>query len=278
MPFKTAFLITIRKAGWFLVLWFIATQLFDQWLLQLTHEAMLGDGNVQGRVFALAGLSIVSSIFAPLVATLTVLASWHLAMNDKISTVENSRQVSGKSDFTSNVEVKMAPMSGKLSGDPSSGPLANPRPSPASRPTSVAGFIHQHWQDLAREQLRAMGSVMMWSLLLILPGILRFFEMCFLPWVVVFDSKYQAGQKDALKESRRVFYLVWPKLVLLLLVFWIVIPLFMTSLDTFRSYFESPGTAIGLSLVDALLFILFQWLLFRLWEKAHGTELQVAGH
>jgi len=234
MPFKTAFLMTLRRVGWFLAIWFILSQLFDQWLLRLTHEAMMADSGVQARVFGLAAISVLSSILVPLVATLTVLAGWHQVAYETTTHTED-------------------------------------------RSTTVA-FVQKHWEDLIREQLRAMGSIMMWSFLLIIPGLIRFFELCFLPWVVCFDSQYQKGERDALKESRRVFYLVWPKLTALLILFWIVVPLFLTTLDRFRSYFESPGTAIGLSLVDAVLFILFQWLLFRLWEKAHGTELQVARH
>lgn len=207
----------------------------------------MGETGVQARVWTLAALSFVSSLLSPLIATLMVLAGWH---------------------------QNPAPVSFPV-GTPSVG---HQNFTPPAEDTSTLGFIYAHGMDLMREQLRAFGSIMMWSFLLILPGILRLFELCFLPWVVCFDPEYKLGRRDALKESRRIFYQVWPKLLGLLLLFWIIIPLFMTSLDTFRSYFESPATAFGLSLVDVVLFILFQWRLFRLWEKAHDPELQLDRH
>lgn len=224
MSFKSALLTALRKVGILLLLWFVALQIFDQWLLNSTHQAMMAEHGVQGKVWMFAGLSIVSSVLAPMVATLIVFAGWQ------------------RSD------------------------------------TNILSYFSKHLGDLVREQLRAFGSVLMWSFLLIIPGLVRFFEMSLLPWVVCFDAEYGQGRRDALKESRRVFYKVWPRLSLLLLVFWMILPLGMTMLDAFRSYSDSPVTAFGLSLVDVFLFLLFQYLLYKLWEKAHGADIQVAGH
>lgn len=244
MPLKAAYLLTLKRVGVALLVWFVATQIFDQWILRATHAAMMGDSGVQARVWSLAALSFLSSLLSPIVATLMVLAGWHRPPDQPRFHV----------------------------GDVSDG--AKPFAPPAPDRTTL-GFIRAHASDLVREQLRAFGSIMMWSLLLILPGLVRLFELAFLPWVVCFDSEYQAGRRDALKESRRVFYRVWPRLLGLLLLFWVVVPLLFTGLDEFRSYFDSPATAVGLTVVDVLLFILFQWLLLKLWERAHGTQLQV---
>ncbi|MBX3019134.1 MAG: hypothetical protein KF767_14705 [Bdellovibrionaceae bacterium] len=247
MTLRAAYFLTLKRVGVALFVWFIVTQIFDQWILRATHAAMMGDTGVQARVWSLAALSFVSSLLTPIVATLMVLAGWHQRPESPHFHV----------------------------GDVSDG--ARPFPPPATDRTTL-GFIRDHGGDLIREQLRAFGSIMMWSLLLIVPGIVRLFELAFLPWVVCFDAEYQKGRRDALKESRRVFYRVWPRLLGLLILFWVIFPLTLTSLDERRSYFDSPLTAIGLTGVDVLLFILLQWLLLKLWERAHGTQLQVDGH
>lgn len=128
-------------------------------------------------------------------------------------------------------------------------------------------FFRAHLSWLIREQLRVFGKVILWSLLFILPGIWKFMELSLVPWVVCLDPEYQAGRKDSLQASREVFYRIWGRLTLLGLVFWLLIPFLMTSFDSYRSYSAHPMSAFGLSLVDVCIFILFQWLVLKLWQR-----------
>lgn len=219
MPFLTALRLSLRRVGTPLVIWFILTQIFDQWVMDSTSQALNSESGGMAKIWIFAGLSILSSVVGPVVATVLVLSSW----------------------------VK------------------------TDQPAGF--FLGQHLSLLIREQLRVLGQIMLWGLLFIIPGVVRFFELSLVPWVVCFDPEYNQGQKDALKESRHIFYRIWFLMIPLLVVFWVLVPLLMTGLDSYRSYFETPLTALGLSLVDVFAFIVFQWLLSKIWRKAHGPEL-----
>lgn len=149
---------------------------------------------------------------------------------------------------------------------------------PAQIENPVPDFLWRHTGDLIREEMRAFGSVMMWSFLLILPGIWRFLELTFLPWVVCYSPAYQSGQQDALQEARRRFYLVWPQLLFLFFLFWLILPLPKMFFDEQLSYFDSPFTAFAFNLVDVALFVLLQWFVSNLWERTNGTDVQMARH
>jgi len=67
-------------------------------------------------------------------------------------------------------------------------------------PVSITDF------DFAvRENVRALGSILTYGLLFILPGIWRYLELFWLPWVVYLSSKYKDGQLDAFCASRKLF-------------------------------------------------------------------------
>lgn len=217
MPFKTALRLSLRRVGVPLLVWFVLTQVFDQWIMEQTSSALMDDSGQQFSIWAYASLSVLSSLLGPVVATILVLSSW--ASTD-----------------------------------------------------STLGFLKTHLTFLIREQLRVLGQVLLWGLVFILPGVLRFFELSLVPWVVCFDASYNRGQTDALRESRRLFYRVWFRLLALLVVFWMLIPLLLTGLDSYRSYFETPWTAFPLTLLDIFIFLVFQWFVSKIWEKAHDPQ------
>lgn len=83
----------------------------------------------------------------------------------------------------------------------------------SNRPwTSVWRHSHEHLYGLTIESLRALTQVLLWGLLLILPGIYRSLSLSFFPFVVMFDARYAAGEIDALKTAREnirgVFWMV----------------------------------------------------------------------
>lgn len=137
-------------------------------------------------------------------------------------------------------------------------------------------FLRQRLSYLFREQLRAAGKMLLWGFLLILPGLLKFFEYALVPFVVCLDPRYQRGELDALAAARGVFYRRWPTVLGILLGF-ACLSLMMTGLDTFRSFTDHPIIAAGLVGVDVLIFILLQWALLRLWEKDYA-HVQLAGN
>lgn len=122
---------------------------------------------------------------------------------------------------------------------------------------------------LVREQMRAMGKVIAWGLLFILPGLWKFLEYSLLPFVVCMDPRYQKGEIDALQTASRVFYRNWGKVILIVFCL-MLISLLGTSIDEYRSFALHPFSAVALVTVDLVIFLSFQWLLIRLWENDHA--------
>jgi len=136
----------------------------------------------------------------------------------------------------------------------------------APKQQNLVAYFTAHLSWLVKEQLRALGKMLSWSLLLIVPGIFKFLEFVMLPFVVCLSPNYQRGEVDALKVSGRFFYRHWLAIVALT-VGTALISLAMTSVDTYRSFSDHPLTATLMSGVDLIVFIGFQWLFLRLWER-----------
>lgn len=66
---------------------------------------------------------------------------------------------------------------------------------------SFISFSQRHMMALTTESLRSLAVVLMWSLLLIIPGLFKYLRYSFVPYVVVADAEYQNGKRDALEYS-----------------------------------------------------------------------------
>jgi len=126
---------------------------------------------------------------------------------------------------------------------------------------------------LIKEEMRSLGQSLLWGLLLILPGLLRFFQLIFVPYIVLLDPEYQAGTVDALQRSRVQVKRVWGRLLLVFMIFGALIPLGLTSFDEWRSLTHQPLTALPLLFVELTSLLVFQWLVLKLWEKAHEPDV-----
>ena len=68
------------------------------------------------------------------------------------------------------------------------------------KPAFGALFI-LNFNQLVVEQIRVLGSVVWRAPLLIVPAIVRYVRMVFVPFVVIFDPGYHRGEVDVLKRS-----------------------------------------------------------------------------
>lgn len=87
------------------------------------------------------------------------------------------------------------------------------------QPGSFWAFTQRHIQALTIESLRSLGVALIWFLLLIVPGVIKYIRYLFVPYIVVADPDYEAGRVDALNESERLskgFF--WPLLVIILIM------------------------------------------------------------
>lgn len=138
---------------------------------------------------------------------------------------------------------------------------------------SIAQVFKLHLAPLIKEALRTFGQSLAWGFLFILPGIFRFFQCLFVPFVVLLDPEYQAGNVDALAGSWRRVKLVWPRLLAVFFFFGVAWPLLMTSFDRYKSISETPITATLLFFIELTVTIVFQWSVLQTWERAYELNL-----
>lgn len=142
------------------------------------------------------------------------------------------------------------------------------RHSPSSH-VQVQDYMGENFPQLLIEELRAWGQCLFFSLLFILPGLYRLLQLLFVPFVVLFDPKYASGEVDALQQSRLIFSKYWAQTLTLVVIFYLVLPLLMTTLfEAYRNYFAHPLTALGLNFIEAILtYSAIVWL-FKIYSKS----------
>lgn len=118
-------------------------------------------------------------------------------------------------------------------------------------------FVKKHFHQSLIEYLRSMISIGLYSLLLVIPGVIRWVQLTFVTLVTAFDSKYQNGKVDALKESSRLVGGAWLPLLFLLLT-QMALPFLLQEMALGSSQPNQSFLAIGF---NALPFYLAAWLL-----------------
>jgi len=157
--------------------------------------------------------------------------------------------------------------------------VENSDPTSHPSPTSNSWFLffHHYGAQSLIETLRSWGQCLLYSLLLILPGLWKFLEYTFVSWVVCFDPRYEKGEVDALKTSSQFFRQRWFTIVVIMLIFAIVLPLIITSLfEDYRLIWMTPGPALALHFVDTLIHLIYFQIItliyFRLLAKEQTRE------
>ena len=140
---------------------------------------------------------------------------------------------------------------------------------------STFDVAQKHLGYLVKEEMRVMGKSLLWGLLLLIPGLIRFFQCLFVPFVVLLDPQYQKGEVDALQASWVRVKRVWARLLGLFVFFGLIAPLLMTFFDGYRSILEQPLTALPLFLVELTVLIVFQWSVLKTWEKANEPDVSM---
>ena len=80
-----------------------------------------------------------------------------------------------------------------------------PKAYPLTGPQYLAQPFHRPYlASFCAEYLRVMGKTLLWGLVLIIPGIVRYIQFGFVPLIVFFLKPYDEGQVDALALSTRL--------------------------------------------------------------------------
>lgn len=144
----------------------------------------------------------------------------------------------------------------------------------SERKQTWGDFAGQFAEQSLIETIRSWGAVLAYSLLLIIPGLIKLILYSFVPFVIVLDRRYDLGEVDALKRSSQLVRNQWLKVISVLIVFHFLIPMFISSgFDSYRLAWKTPVPAVLLSLVDLVIFCLSTQLLVRIFRKANAEAL-----
>ena len=91
-------------------------------------------------------------------------------------------------------------------------------------PMGLWTFSMLHLKSFTLESLRSLGWVLLFLPLLIIPGLIKYLQYLFVPYVVLCDPKYQAGEVDALAQSARLMKGLVP---IFLIFLFLSVPLIM---------------------------------------------------
>lgn len=118
------------------------------------------------------------------------------------------------------------------------------------------------------ETLRAWGMSFLWCFLFIIPGLIQYTYYLMTPFVVMFSKKYERGEVDALDYSKQISKKFWGKLNFWLFVFYMVLPLTISSiLDEYLLFRLHPVTALLAVLLETFIYFLFHFVVLNLFLR-----------
>jgi hypothetical protein len=138
-------------------------------------------------------------------------------------------------------------------------------------------FILKFFSQVSIEILRSWGKTLLWSLLFLVPGIWKYIQYTFIPFIVTLSRSYDLGEKDALRFSAAIVRHHMLKVVAILVIFHFLVPSVMTVLfDDYRLVWNTPVPALLLTFVDVYLFIVSTQLLLMVFEKDNEVDAKKA--
>lgn len=141
-------------------------------------------------------------------------------------------------------------------------PQANPRP-------TLSHAMKAHFNQLVIEQIRSIAAILWRAPLFIVPSLIQYVRLAFVPFIVIFDPEYARGERDALEASRALsrgrFWLLWATAIATLVVPWIAEQLVQGERGSWI-WVNPLGVTIGaaLSFLITCATTVFLYLLFRL--------------
>lgn len=131
--------------------------------------------------------------------------------------------------------------------------------------SSTSHFVAEKFELSLLETIRAWGKTFLWSLLFIIPGLIKYSYYLLTPFVVFFSQKYSRGEVDALKYSELISKKFWWKLNFWLTLFYFIFPLLISSfLDDYRLFRTHPFTALICVMLECLLVLIFHYQILKL--------------
>lgn len=128
---------------------------------------------------------------------------------------------------------------------------------------NLGAFLKKHLNQMYIETLRSWGKSLLWSLLLVIPGLWKFLMYSMVPYVVTGSKVYDEGKIDALNASTEIVKRHWFKVLVVFFVFHIFLPVLLSTLfDSYRVLWKTPITSLILSGLDTYMLLLSTHILF----------------
>lgn len=133
---------------------------------------------------------------------------------------------------------------------------------------TLASFLKKNLNQIYIENLRSWGKTLLWSLLLIIPGIWRYIELSLVSFIVTSSEKYDEGKEDALKRSTEIARRHWFQVLVVFSLFHLFIPLTLSAFfDSYRLLWKTPLQSLLLSALDTYLLLISTHILFNIFRK-----------
>lgn len=145
-------------------------------------------------------------------------------------------------------------------------------------PTSALAVTHKNLVPLTIELMRALGVSLCWSVLLIVPGVIKYIRFTFVPYIVLFDPAYQRGEVDALEKSERLARGRTWGLLLVMLAFMMFLLILNVLDQTFtQSFMENPVGTVLTQVFSQLGSLYFAVFLFAIYKSLNMIESSASG-
>ncbi|GIL17885.1 MAG: hypothetical protein BroJett040_16360 [Oligoflexia bacterium] len=149
----------------------------------------------------------------------------------------------------------------------------------AKQSLGVLQFLGRNLNQLFIEEMRASGKALLWSIPLILPGVWKFIEFTFVPFVVIKDPDYALGKLDALRTSSLITRKYFFRLIGILFLFSVFFPLILTSFDEYKVPWNHLFLAPLIIFIEMCLSILLVLKLSQIFDSytggKNGTHIQL---
>jgi hypothetical protein len=142
---------------------------------------------------------------------------------------------------------------------------------------SNENYFKKCWQEFNQvliEFIRTWGKCLAWGFLFIIPGIVKWFRLIFVPFIVLLDPAYRRGEKDALEESEKLTHGQFSSIFVLFFVFSLLLPFIMTSFDQYKTLVKTPISALFLLIFESIFLITFILLLLKLYKQVQQKSQQ----
>lgn len=129
-------------------------------------------------------------------------------------------------------------------------------------------FAGKNFQQMFIEDMRSWGQILLYSLLLIVPGVIRYIQLCFVQFIVTTSPAYDRGEQDALKFSTKLVNKNWLTILGIMLIFHILFPVFITTLfDQYKNLLVTPLQSLILSALSTYISFMGFHLLYRVYSS-----------